>query len=253
MLVIRESQLSTLGSVQVREFETQLVRHFARFYPRECRLAGNDQVQQLVAMGLSRARQHGYVVQREASLYVNLMIILGQDFDRDPQIPWAAQQIDDTSIPGPFRRIRKVHQSAVRFLEQTVGDDNQHIARALLRVRSFRLSDSPDRSADGFDGQLATLLARLYPQKFAVQREPAMRGLITHAIESARTYGIVGGQGITLFAGLMFMLGSGFTSDPMYPWAGRVLGDERLRDEASRVEALHGEAIAYLVASLKPS
>jgi hypothetical protein len=250
MLVIRQSQLKALGSVSRSEFEIQLVRHFVRFYPRECRLAGNSQVQKLAGMGIERAFRHGYLSQREASLYVNLMIILGCDFDRDPQIPWAARQIDDERIRGRFRRIQRVHQSAIRYLEQTVGDNNRHIARAMIRLRDYRLDEAPNSSGSRLATDLATLLARFYPEKSSYQGEEAMRQIITHAAASAGTFGIASGRGHTVYTTLAFMLGSGFASDPLYPWAGRALLDDRFPDESARVDELHREAISYLNESL---
>lgn len=250
MLVIRKEQLHALGSIPLSEFELQLVRHFGRFYPRECRLAGSTQVRKFVGMGIERALRHGYTAQREASLYVNLMIILGCDFDRDPQIPWAAQQIDDARIRGRFRRIQRVHQSAVRYLDQTVGDRNQHIAKAMIRLRDYRLDEAPDSSGKLLAGDLLALLARFYGEKFHYQGETAMRALIAHAMATAGSFGISSGRGLTVYATLMFMLGSGFASDPMYPWAGRVLRDERLAGESARVSELHREAISYLNESL---
>jgi hypothetical protein len=250
MLVIRKEQLNALGRIPLGEFELQLVSHFARFYPRECRLAGNSQVRQLVGMGIQRALQHGYTSQREASLYINLMIILGCDFDRDPQIPWAARQLDDKRILGKFRRIQGVHSSVVRYLEKTVGDNNQHIVKSMIRLRDYRLEDAPNSSGSRLAGDLSALLARFWGEKSSYQGEEAMRKLIAHAMSSARTFGISSGRGLTVYTTLMFMLGSGFASDPMYPWAGRVLSDDKLPDESARVNALHREAISYLNQSL---
>lgn len=251
MLVIRRSQLNALGNVPLREYETQLVHHFARFYPRECRLAGSLQVQKLVSMGIQRALGHGYVAQREASLYINLMIILGCDFDLDPQIPWAARQIDDKGIHGRFRRIQKVHQSAVRYLDRAVGENNNHIVRAMIRLRDYQLTEAPRSSGSQLSGELAKLLAWFYPEKYNCQGAEAMKQLIAHAGRSAETFGMTSSRGLTVYTSLAFMLGSGFASDPMYHWAGQVLLDERLPSESARVDELHREAIAYLNASLE--
>ncbi len=251
MLVIRQPQLEVLADARREGFVVRLIEHFTRFYPREVRLAG-DGMRDFVHLGIRRAMAHGCSAQREASLFINLMIMLGADFEHDPQVPWAAQQLRDRTTP-PFRRLQGVHRSAVRYLEQTAGNENEHIARAMVRIRGFSLRDAPDIGSDGFVGQLAGVLRRLYPQKVGVQGEPAMRQLVQLAIETARRHGVVGGQGVTLFAGLMLMLGSGFATDPMYGWSARVLADKNLVGEETRVTALHREAIAYLVASLSPT
>jgi hypothetical protein len=220
------------------------------FIPGNAAWPGTRRSGKLVGMGIQRALRHGYSSQREASLYVNLMIILGCDFDRDPQIPWAAQQLDDERIRGRFRRIQRVHESAIRYLEQTVGDNNQHIVRSMIRLRDYRLDEAPSSSGSRLGADLATLLARFWGEKSSYQGEEAMRQLIAHSMSSAGNFGITGSRGLTVYTTLTFTLGSGFASDPMYPWAGRVLSDDRLPDEAPRVQELHREAISYLKESL---
>jgi hypothetical protein len=55
MLTIRQQQMEVLDRLPRRNFEAQLVRHFVRFYPRECREAGRAQVLLLVETGIERA------------------------------------------------------------------------------------------------------------------------------------------------------------------------------------------------------
>ena len=73
-----------------------------------------------------------------------------------------------------------------------------------------------------------------------------LQQLVQIGIESAQDYNITGERGIVIYTGLMLMIGSGFDQDPQFPWAGDVLQDGAIRDQAARVGRLYDEAMALL-------
>jgi hypothetical protein len=238
--------LSILVRVPRRAFEADLANHFFRYYPAECRRAGRDQVLKMVQLGIDRAFVHGYETEREIGLYLNLMVILGCALDRDPQIPWALEQLNDFSIDDPFARIQRAFRSTVRYLEQCFGAENGQMARTLVRLRDFDLKQAPQSEGLQFQDDLCVLLQYFCPHKYAVQGEEANRALVWEGLERAEEYGIESSRGLTVYITLMFLLGAGFDQDPLYPWAGQVLRDRSLPDENTRVAELHGAAMKYV-------
>lgn len=246
MLVIRTEQLSALGRAPRAAFEAELIRHFERFYPEECRRAGAGNVGDMVRLGIDRAGMHGYYVRREIGLYINLMVMLGSAFDRDPQIPWALKQLNDLSIADPFDRIQRIFESALDYLGACYGDGNEYMKRALVRIRDFDPALAPQSVGLAFENDLLELWREFCPQKFSTQPEEATRELIRQGMESAEKYGIVSSQGRVVVLTLMFFLGIGIDDDPLYPWAGEALRDPSLAVEQRRAAELHRAALAYV-------
>lgn len=173
------------------------------------------------------------------------MLMLGSGFDRDPLIPWAAQQLNDESAGDAFARIRRVFDSSMKYLEDCFGPDNGQMVRTLVRLRDSKLSDAPQSDGLKFRSDLCKLLRFLAPQKFAVDGEDAVRGAIQDALFRALDYGITSAQGRTVFVCLMYLLGAEFDKDPMYPWASEAL-QGRFTDEAGGTEALYAAAMDYV-------
>ena len=73
-----------------------------------------------------------------------------------------------------------------------------------------------------------------------------MRGLVRLGYENARRQGLSTEPGLMHYVALMFMLGSSFDRDPLYPWAAAVLGDPTLQDAAQKGAALREAALAFL-------
>jgi hypothetical protein len=250
LLVIRDEQMGILGRVPRIAFEAELANHFTRHYPAECGRAGREQVLKMVRLGIQRAFAHGYGSQREVGVYINLMVILGQAFDRDPQIPWAIEQINDLSIDDPFDRIKRVFQSTLTYLEQCFGGANGQMVRTLVRLRDFDLKRAPQSEGLQFQDDISRVLQYFCPQKYVFQGEEANRSLVQEGLDGAEQYGIENSPGLTVYITLMFLLGAGFDQDPLYPWAGEVLRDRSLPDENTRVAALHRGAMNYVAAVL---
>jgi hypothetical protein len=76
MLVIRRSQLEVLGIQSRLRFEQQLVDHFLRVYPRECRQAGGtEQVRNLVRDGIDRGLRRGFTSESQIGLFGGSRVI----------------------------------------------------------------------------------------------------------------------------------------------------------------------------------
>lgn len=242
MLVIRKSQLDALDPLPQIIFEDQLLKHFRQHYPQDCRRAGATQIRKLIRMGIAQACGHRYLSQREVGYYVNLMLMLGCDLDRDPQIPWMCAQLNDLSIESGLDRIQRAFQSALHYLGEAFGEKSGYMARALVRVRDYDLASI---SSSG-EQDLFELMNHICPQKVKVQGEGPTRALIPLCLRNAASYKIRTPSGVAVFLTLMFLLGAGFDHDPMYAWAEEALNDTSFTTEQDRIAHLHARAIAYV-------
>ena len=248
MLVIRQAQMEALGEVSRQIFETRLVRHFLGLYPRECAEAGGEpQIGRLVARGLQRATARGFTGRKEVGLFVALMFILGDEFDANCQMPWAAKQLDDKTIPLELRP-EIVFDSAIDYLGETAGEKCEYIVRAMLRLRSYDLASAPDSTGELWVDNLLGVLEGYYPEKFDHQGQAANRALVSLGRQNAERWGFRSNSGAALYIILMFMLGSGFDGDLLFPWAKAALRAQS--GEKERVEGLFHAAMAHLENSL---
>lgn len=251
MILIRQSQMQVFEAESKSRFEQDLVWHFLNTYPRECRQAGGPEaVGNLVSDALERASVYGFKSRAQVSLFVALRFILGRDFDKDPQIPWAGQLLSSRSIPNPSLRINAVYDQMLEYLQATAGQKCGLVVRAMIRLRDWDLSTAPAVDAH-WDANMLQLLQGIYPEKFEYQGEQANRFLLDDAIAKCDFfYSLYSPQGRGLVTILMFMLGSGFDRDQLHPWAARILMDSKISKEADRVAALYAAARAHLQESL---
>ena len=89
MWVIRDAQMGSLAAHTRSRFAEVLREHLKRSFPRLSRAMGDAGLDELIRHGMERSAVHGVVVQADIARYVELMMVLGRDFDIDPRRAWA--------------------------------------------------------------------------------------------------------------------------------------------------------------------
>lgn len=87
-VTIRKEQFSIFRDVEVQKFENWVASHLKRFFPAHCRQMGEAKLRETIQYGIERAAFHGFRAKRDVCKYIDVMIVLGRDFDRDKA--WAA-------------------------------------------------------------------------------------------------------------------------------------------------------------------
>ena len=227
MLVIRDQQWKVFRTLPSRVFEDRLVAHFFEHYAYECEGVGEPAVRTWVRLGQARARLHGHESEREIAMYLGLMMILGCDFDRDAQYPWAAQRLNEQDDDDSWTRIQSLHAATMSFLDDTVGEDGRFIAKALVRMQSCDLEALCSNAEANPDVDRATYLAEvlrlLDRHKCDALGEDVTSAVIQAGMQRAVSHGIDDLVGVSVFVICSFMLGCGFDVDPMQSWAGEAL------------------------------
>jgi hypothetical protein len=245
MLTIRKEQITVFEQAALRNFEDQMLEHLKGFTPRHYAILGEPGVRQVIRLGIERAGQYGLTSRGPVRFYIELIFMVGSDFDTDPQLPWAAEILNDSAIVNQMGRADRLYEAAMEYLSIVAGPQNTYVMEAMRQARQERLEDLPT-SGEALDHAVLTRLNAIHPQKYAYVGEPGLRTLIQRGIESANSYAVDTGPGAALFIGLMFALGHGFATDPQFPWIANTLSNTAIVDTTKRVERLYSKMMTYL-------
>jgi len=266
MLKIRKEQYEELGKVSLKRFEDSMVEHIREFFPEQYDALGETVVRNVIEYGVDRAEAHGFETEPDVNMYIDLMLLLGSNFDTDPQLPWAAEilqeestedelteeestedeSIEDESIAEPVGRVEKLYDQAIEYLDRIEGPEDEYLVNALDEFSDISFEELPLTRSEDIENTTISLLRRIWPEKCQVVGHAALRNLIRYGGESAQCYNITSQRGVVLYTVLMFMLGSGFDTDPQFPWAASTVKDESTINEAARIDQLYKKAIAFL-------
>lgn len=269
MLTIRRVQEAAFQEASDRQFQERLLVHVRTYFRVDYELLGEAQIRKVIEHGLRSAARHGLQTRGQCCRYLDLILALGSHFDRDPLLPWAAAALTQgasgtraldlgtmelgtlgeagfAGLDEAARRMDRLDELALDYLERLMGPDGGHYRRAMLRGRKVSYGDlallrQEPRST------LARLLERIHPEKYRQTSPSNLDAFFRFATRQARRHGLAGDHAATLFLGLaMFMLGSHFTEDPLYPWAEAALGHDGVVDPRRRGLILYEATMAHL-------
>jgi hypothetical protein len=245
---IRSEQMEVLASDVQRRFEEDMLVHLRGFAPRHCQVIGDNAVREVIRLGMQRAGRYRYTKRGPVRYFIELMFNLGSSFDTDPQFPWAAEALNDTSVTDEIDRAEILFDVAAEFFRITAGEKNAYAIEALRRVQT-QLAEPLPRGADQEDA-LISRLHRTYPEKFEYVGEAVYRSLIPRGLQMSEVYSCGCPEGRAVFVGAMFAMGHEFAADPLLPWIRATLTDTRIAAPEQRVRRLRSRMKTYLDAVL---
>ncbi len=246
MLKIRKEQIDELAKVSVKRFEDDMLAHVKEFFPGHYEIFGEPTVRRVIQYAVDRSEGYGFTTERNVCLYINLILLLGSNFDADVQYPWAEEILSDTTGADPAARADRLHDTATGYLDRVAGRNNAYYRRALANIREMSVQDLSNSASEKVDRTAFSQLQKIWPEKCQEMGGATLQQLVQLSIEFSQGYDITSERGILIYAALMLVLGSGFDEDPQFPWAEEILHDESISDEATRVRRLYDEAMALL-------
>lgn len=118
MLVIRQEQIDQLKVAVNKNFENRMLVHLQKFFPQHITALGEEKTRFLVQFGVERAETYGIVSERDVCKYIDLMVSLGIEFDRDPKLPWASEILNDSSMKNPRFKTENLFKAGLDHLAQ---------------------------------------------------------------------------------------------------------------------------------------
>lgn len=118
----------------------------------------------------------------------------------------------------------------------------------MLEIRNEQMEVFERIAVKDFEDRTVEFIKEYFPKPYEILGETRIREIIQYGIEQAEIYEFTTERNIQLYISFMFMLGSGFDTDPQYPWALQILNDEEISDEDMRMDQLYDKAMDYLYA-----
>jgi len=109
MLLIRESQIQVLSSSRRESFTVRCESHLRANFA-SCAAMSPRELRTMVEQGTARARSYGIEAERDVCKFLNLIAVLGRDFDL--RFQWARKTL--ASDAGPRLRLNRLYERAIR-------------------------------------------------------------------------------------------------------------------------------------------
>ncbi len=246
MLRISRNQMEDFAREAREDFHDRAVAQAQERFPKHRRVLGQAQFEQAVRQAVDNAGAYGFSLERTILRYLDVVFMLGSGFACDSQYLWAQQVLLDPHVAHQTARANRLHERMVEYAHHAVrdfGDNGLNDSRFVAELpRICREPDTP--YDDGFTECLAERLMATFPHKWAFLGQEVLRNHVAQAITATRELELDTQRGAIMVAFVMTILGAGFASDPLVPWAGPVLTSNVA--PPAKADALYVELVKHL-------
>ena len=108
MLRIRKEQMDILGEDMLKKFEDYMVIHLRQRFAGQLKDTSEKAIRAIVQKGISKAKCYDIRIEYDVERYIDLMFILGDDFDTAEKTLWASELLRNNKMP-PKERINSIY------------------------------------------------------------------------------------------------------------------------------------------------
>ena len=246
MLVISQAQMDAFSQASVLPFKREMVLHCFAFFPVLCAVLGEVGTGHVVSRAILEARRVGFTAKGPVRLFIELTFLFGSDFPSDPQYPWIRETLGDGRPENQAARAMALFRMVRTYQQQVLGPSDVNAMRALAKLRDLASQEVHFPRESRLAGLVHTL-HQIYPEKVAfAESDQALPLLIEASIRKTAANRLPEGRAELLVLALMFAFGHGCFEDPLYPWIGHTVQDERLAEPGARALRLERKALTWL-------
>ena len=108
MLTLRKEQMQVFGPLGMKSFEDRVIAHVRKVFPDKAEALGEPKLRDAIRYGTQCARSYSIVSERDVCKYIDLSILYGRDFDKDPSLPWAQSILKNKAVRSPTMRVDRL-------------------------------------------------------------------------------------------------------------------------------------------------
>ena len=250
MLTIRKDQVKVFEEQRLITFVDEMVQHISGFTPEQFKIIGEPDIRKIITLGIKRAESYGFNLRGPVKFYLEMMFMLGSDFDTDPQYYCIREILADNHEKNQIKRADLLYDKVIDFLDKMLGENYEYEIGALKKFVKIPFDDFQSFNRED-PVKFAIKLKEIFPEKVKLINGRAFIQLHEHAFTVARKYGIADDGGIAISFSLMFTFGHGCFTDQQYPWIANTINGSAGISAVEINQRLHAKMMIFFEKALK--
>lgn len=116
----------------------------------------------------------------------------------------------------------------------------------MLVIRKKQMDVFEQAALRNFEDSMVDHVKEFFPNHYRVAGGEVVLNVVRYGIKRAETYEFTSERNVCLYITVMFMLGSNFDKDFMFPWAVDILEKEDVAGPSERADELADKALDYM-------
>lgn len=121
IVIIRKKQMESFSDPVAYDLECRIYTHLTRAFPVRCDALGEKEVRRWVRSGMARVGRYRIEGDYDIMRFVDLMFLLGPDFETNPLLGWAKEILDGPADCSGAERLDRLYEELKQRRGGSVG------------------------------------------------------------------------------------------------------------------------------------
>ena len=234
-----DNQVNMLKKVSTENYISEITEHCGIMFPLLIHLQMKGDFRSCIQQSIVLAKKAGYTQRGPVRLYIDLMIIFGTNFDRDPLFQWLKMEERET-FPQIERSVN-LYTLLNDYIVKVYGENGCFFKESIEKLKNFSVKDFSVKLSYS-NAELHKLLMGIYPQRYDFSGYNAVNNLIAVLGEACERYKIKRLDYRLYLAVIMFLFGCSFEQDIFH---GRFIMEPLMRYFTSEDVSHHNAIVKY--------
>lgn len=205
-----DSQVDVLKKISFESYIGELTEHCGVIFPELISLNRKEDFRSCIQLGITLARKAGYTQRGPIRLYIDMMIILGMNFECDPLFHWL--KTEEQKVLSQIERSIMCCGLLDDYLARVYGVNGCFFKKSLEKFKDYSVKFLPEKIGSS-NAELHELLRDIYPQRYDFAGYDAVNDLITLSGVGCERYKLKRDSHKTYLILIMFLFGCSFEQD----------------------------------------
>jgi hypothetical protein len=236
--------MGALEAASTGAFLRRTSQHLRQWFPLHSRLLDREQMENAIRAGWQKATSYDLTAECCVRSYIELMFLLGHEFDSDVLLPWAGAILKGEPTSEQIQTGDLLHKTAWDYAKGVAAD-----YRNFWEFEPAMLTGESRAAADLVE-LLPTVrekIGEIFHAKCSFVSSEILLREISSCIRSANRRGITSERGTTLFTLHRFVFGAGFEQSLILPWVSAGLDGSPLTHPHRHIEELHKRVVSFTI------
>lgn len=208
-----------------------LTAEFKSMFPKRCRILGDENLNLFLTHQQKKAKYYNYVYYEDLKRYAIIAFYLGTYFDEDELYPWVQEILEQNESFG--KKVDVLNKKFYEYFDSIIGKNAIYFQEALVKLK--RVNKDNIKKYRKFE-DIIEKLNFIYPQRMKLIGKDKFRESLVKQKIDLEEFNIRNALGSSVYATLVFLLGSHVRKDPLFTWVGKYLNTSL--DKEEKIEML---------------
>lgn len=210
MIEFSDNQVNILKSISTENYIGEIIEHCEIMFPLLISLYVKDDFRSCIQQSIVLAKKASYTQRGPVRLYIDMMIMLGSDFEKEPL--FHSFRIKDQKELPQIERSMNLYTLLNNYIVEVYGENGCFFKKSVEAFKGFRTKNYFVKISSGNE-ELHELLRGIYPQRYDFAGYDAVNNLISILDEACEKYKIKRLTHRLYLALIMFLFGCLFEQD----------------------------------------